>query len=68
MQIKRLSGAVGAEILGVDLVGKISDALIADIRKIWLENGVIFFRDQNMTMDQFRVLPSALARSWNIPL
>lgn len=54
MQIKRLSGAVGAEILGVDLVGKISDALIADIRKIWLEHGVVFFRDQNMTMDQFQ--------------
>ena len=54
MHIKRLSGAVGAEILGVDLVGKISDALIADIRKIWLENGVVFFRDQNMTMDQFQ--------------
>jgi taurine dioxygenase len=54
MQIKRLSGAVGAEILGVDLVGKISDALIADIRKVWLENGVVFFRDQNMTMDQFQ--------------
>lgn len=54
MQIKRLSGAVGAEILGVDLVGNISDALIADIRKIWLDNGVVFFRDQNMTMDQFQ--------------
>ena len=54
MQIKRLSGSVGAEILGVDLVGNISDALIADIRKIWLENGVVFFRDQNMTMNQFQ--------------
>jgi taurine dioxygenase len=54
MQIKRLSGSVGAEILDVDLVGKISDALIADIRKVWLENGVVFFRDQNMTMDQFQ--------------
>ena len=54
MQIKRLSGAVGAEILDVDLVGKISDALIADIRKVWLENGVVFFRDQNLTMDQFQ--------------
>ena len=54
MHIKKLSGAVGAEILGVDLVGNISDSLIADIRKIWLENGVVFFRDQNMTMDQFQ--------------
>ena len=54
MQIKRLSGAVGAEILGVNLVGKISDALIADIRKVWLEHGVVFFRDQNMSMDQFQ--------------
>jgi taurine dioxygenase len=54
MHIKRLSGSVGAEILDVDLVGNISDALIADIRKVWLESGVVFFRDQNMTMDQFQ--------------
>jgi taurine dioxygenase len=54
MHIKRLSGSVGAEILDVDLVGNISDALIANIRKVWLESGVVFFRDQNMTMDQFQ--------------
>ena len=54
MHIKRLSGSVGAEILDVDLVGNISDALIADVRKVWLESGVVFFRDQNMTMDQFQ--------------
>ena len=54
MHIKRLSGSVGAEILDVDLVGNISDALIEDILKVWLESGVVFFRDQNMTMDQFQ--------------
>lgn len=44
--IKPLSGAVGAEIHGVNLLEPVSDALIAEIRQIWLDHGVIFFRDQ----------------------
>lgn len=44
--VKPLSRSVGAEIHGVNLLEPVSDQLIAEIRKIWLEHGVIFFRNQ----------------------
>ncbi len=44
--VKPLTRSVGAEIHGVNLLEPVSDALIAEIRKIWLAHGVIFFRDQ----------------------
>ena len=54
LQIKPLSGSVGAEIHGVDLLTDTSDDLISAIRQIWLEYGVVFFRDQNLDADQFQ--------------
>lgn len=54
LQIKPLSGSVGAEIHGVDLLTDTSDDLISAIRQIWLEYGVVFFRDQNLDPDQFQ--------------
>ena len=44
--VKPLSRSVGAEIHGINLLEPVSDERIAEIRKIWLEHGVIFFRDQ----------------------
>ncbi len=44
--VKPLTRSVGAEIHGVNLLEPVSDAVIAEIRKIWLDHGVIFFRDQ----------------------
>lgn len=44
--VKPLTRSVGAEIHGISLLEPVSDALIAEIRQIWLEHGVIFFRDQ----------------------
>lgn len=51
--VKPLSGAVGAEIHGVNLLETVSDATIAAIREVWLKHGVIFFRDQPLDSDQF---------------
>jgi taurine dioxygenase len=47
-QVRRLSGSIGAEISGVDLASETSDAAISEIRKIWLEHNVVFFRDQEL--------------------
>jgi len=52
IEVRRLSGALGAEILGVDLA-KAGDNVIAEIRKIWLDHGVIFFRDQDLPPAKF---------------
>ena len=54
LEVKLLSNVVGAEVTGVDLLEPVSDETIADIRKIWLEHGVIFFRNQPLTADAFQ--------------
>ena len=46
------SGALGVEIHGVDLARPLDDATIADIRSALAEEGVVFFRDQNITPEQ----------------
>src|SRR5579872_961726 len=50
--VNRISGALGAEISGVDLSQKLGDETIAEIRQVLRENQVIFFRDQKLTPDQ----------------
>ena len=53
LDIRPLSGALGAEILGVDLANDLSDATVAAIRAAWLEHCVVFFREQSLTPEQF---------------
>jgi taurine dioxygenase len=53
LDIRPLSGALGAEILGIDLGADVSDETIAAIRAAWLEHLVIFFRDQTLEPAQF---------------
>ena len=50
--LRRLSGAVGAEVGGVDLA-EADDATIAGLRAAWLEAGVLVFPDQRLDSDQF---------------
>ena len=51
MDIKLLSGALGAEIKGIDLTD-VSDQNFKKINDLLLEHKVIFFRDQPITNDQ----------------
>ncbi len=46
LDVKPIAGAIGAEIHGVDLSAPLSDEDIQAIRDVWLEYGVVFFRDQ----------------------
>jgi len=59
-EIRRLSGSIGAEILGIDLASEPGANVIREIRQVWLEHNVIFFRDQNLPPAKF------LAASRNI--
>lgn len=52
LRVQPLSGALGAEVSGVDLAAA-GDNTIAEIRKIWLDHGVIFFRDQDLPPAKF---------------
>src|SRR5277367_1710015 len=54
-RVQKLTPTIGAEILDVDLT-QLSDQLIADIRQVLLENVVIFFRDQNLSIEQHKEL------------
>ncbi len=54
--VRRLAGAVGAEVFGVDLSRDLDDATIAALRAIWLEHGVIFFREQDLPPGRFLAL------------
>ena len=63
MEVHSVAGALGAEILGVDLA-RLDDALVAGIRRAWLDHLVIFFRDQDLTPAQFL----AFARRFGEPI
>ncbi|WP_430420028.1 TauD/TfdA dioxygenase family protein [Phenylobacterium sp.] len=52
LNIRRVAGALGAEITGVDLAQPLPDDTIAAIRRALVEHQVIFFRDQNLTPAQ----------------
>jgi alpha-ketoglutarate-dependent taurine dioxygenase len=64
LEIRPLSGAIGAEIVGVDLGEDLDAATIALIRGAWLDHLVLFFRDQ--ALPPARLL--ALARRFGEPI
>jgi taurine dioxygenase len=67
LQVKRIAGALGAEIHGVDLTAELSDSLAAEIRKIFLDHQVIFFRDQNLSSEQFLRFAQAMGQPIEYP-
>lgn len=52
LKIRRVAGALGAEISGVDLSADLSDSTIAQIRQALVEHQVIFFRGQSLTPER----------------
>ncbi|KAK3114444.1 hypothetical protein LTR53_007256 [Teratosphaeriaceae sp. CCFEE 6253] len=51
-EIRRVAGALGAEIHGVDL-RSLGDATVQQIHEAFLKHKVIFFRDQDLSPQQF---------------
>lgn len=51
IEVRPISGCLGAEIVGVDLAS-LDDATFREIHAAWLEHQVVFFRDQTLTPDQ----------------
>ncbi|MBT4490362.1 MAG: taurine dioxygenase [Rhodospirillaceae bacterium] len=50
IRVEPISGALGAEISGVDVAGELDAATIGEIRQALLEHLVIFFRDQELSV------------------
>ena len=52
LDIRPMAGAVGAEILGLDLADRLDADSLRDIRDTLAERGVVVFRAQSLTPDQ----------------
>jgi taurine dioxygenase len=52
LKIRRLAGALGAVVSGVDLSQELPEATIAAIRQALLDHQVIFFRDQALSPER----------------
>jgi taurine dioxygenase len=52
-EVRRVAGALGAEISGVDLARALPDELVAALRRAWLEHLVLYFRSQSLAPAQF---------------
>jgi taurine dioxygenase len=52
IEVRPVGGALGAEIHGVDLSTDLPDRQFSEIREVFRDNGVIFFRDQKLTPEQ----------------
>ena len=53
IEARKLAGALGAEISGVDLSRPLPPKDRAEVRRLWLEHLVICFRDQPLGEKQF---------------
>ncbi len=67
MKIRKIAGALGAEISGVDLAEGISPALAAEIRAAFLDHGVIFLRRQKLDPPQFLAFAQAMGEPVEYP-
>lgn len=56
LEVRPLSGALGAEIFGVDLAEPLTEDAVRALRAALLEHIVIFFRDQRLTPHQLLAL------------
>ena len=53
IEVRPVAGALGAEILNVDLAHDLGEETIGAIRRAWLEHLVVFFRDQTLESERF---------------
>jgi taurine dioxygenase len=64
IEVAPLAGALGAEVLGLDLKSDLDARTVAEIKRAFLDHLVIFFRGQDLSPAQFR----AFARHFGKPI
>jgi taurine dioxygenase len=52
IEVRPVTGCIGAEVSGVDPSRPLDDSTIDEIRKAWLDHLVLFFRDVDVTPEQ----------------
>ena len=53
LSIEPISGSIGAEVQGLN-IANLDNSTASQVREAWLKHKVLFFRDQSLTLDQFR--------------
>src|SRR5579862_4900862 len=66
MQVRRIAYALGAEIRGVDLREPLDDETVAEIRRVWLDNQLLYFPDQDLDKGQFCAFAARFGNLENI--
>ncbi len=54
LELTPVTPHIGATVSGVDLSQPLPDGLVADLRAAWLDHQVLFFRDQDIDLEQHR--------------
>jgi taurine dioxygenase len=67
IQVKRIAGALGAEVSGLDLARPLSDEQAAALRAAWLEHLVLFFRDQPLMPAQYMAFARRIGQPVEYP-
>jgi taurine dioxygenase len=68
LDIRRIAGALGAEIHGLDLAHVLDDGVVAAIRRALLDHLVIFFRDQELPPERFLAFARRFGEPMEYPL
>jgi len=67
LEIRRIAGALGAEVLGVQLNQDLGAATIGEIRQAFLDYQVIFFCDQKLAAAQFMAFARRMGKPIEYP-
>jgi taurine dioxygenase len=68
IRARRIAGALGAELSGVDLSAPLSEDLVREIRGAFLEYIVIFFRDQPLNESQYMAFAGRFGEPVEYPM
>jgi taurine dioxygenase len=68
IEARKVAGALGAEIAGVDLSKPLSREAFAEVKRLWLEHLVIFFRDQALSEAQYMAFAQQFGEPVEYPL
>jgi taurine dioxygenase len=67
LEVTRLSGALGAEIRGIDVAEALPADAVSQLRAAWLEHLVIFFRDQQLAPERLLAVASVFGQPVEYP-
>jgi taurine dioxygenase len=67
ISVRRIAGALGAEVSGVDVSRPLAPEVVAEIRQAWLDHLVIFVRNQELAPQSLLTFASAFGEPMEYP-